>query len=277
MAEIIRNRTIRPSSRKEVSKSYKIDTSKVLRDDTLVVNIDHESSSFQKTYTFTGQSVAGKNSISFRVKDEGMHVDITWSKVNPFNLNTGKLKVNEKIKPTSVKEKKAITFSIHHKIGLAPIAYTNSKILILGTMPGEQSLAKQEYYAHPRNLLWKIIATIAGKTMPLNYTEKKELLKTTGIALWDVCDACVREGSLDHKIIEEIPNDLENFLKQHTEIKTIVFNGGKATALFDKYFTRNAKYKYLNMPSTSPANVGMSWSQKINEWKLINLKIRTDA
>ncbi len=81
MAEIICNRTIRPSSRLETSNSYKIDTKKVLSGDTLIVNIDHESKPFKKTFRFNGSDVAHKNSISFRVST---HIDISWSGVQPL-------------------------------------------------------------------------------------------------------------------------------------------------------------------------------------------------
>lgn len=84
MAEITRNRTIRPSTRLETSKSYKIDTKAVSHGDTLVVNIDHESKSFRKTYKFNGSDVTHKDSISFRVNDFGTSIDISWSGAAPF-------------------------------------------------------------------------------------------------------------------------------------------------------------------------------------------------
>lgn len=84
MKEIIRNRTIRPSTRLETSKSYKIDTKIVTRGDILVVNIVHESKPFQKTYKFNGSDVAQKDSISFRVNDFGTSIEITWSGAMPI-------------------------------------------------------------------------------------------------------------------------------------------------------------------------------------------------
>ena len=84
MTEIIRNRTIRPSTRLEKSKSYKIDTKTVSRDDILVVNIDHETKAFCKSYKFNGSDVAYKDSISFRVNDYGTSIDISWSGATPI-------------------------------------------------------------------------------------------------------------------------------------------------------------------------------------------------
>lgn len=84
MAEIIRNRTIRPSSREEISKSYKIDTKKVTNGDTLTVNIDHESENFNKTFKFKGSDVSQKNSIHFIVNDFGDKIEISWTGAQPI-------------------------------------------------------------------------------------------------------------------------------------------------------------------------------------------------
>jgi len=84
MVEIIRNRTIRPSTRLETSKSYKIDTKAVSRGDILIVNIDHESKTFRRTYKFKGADIAYKDSISFRVNNYGTTIDIGWSSASPL-------------------------------------------------------------------------------------------------------------------------------------------------------------------------------------------------
>ncbi len=267
MPEIIRNRTIRPSSRAESSKSYKIETSSVTAKDTLIVNLNHESKTYKQTYKFSGRSIENKDSISFRVNDFGTRIEINWSGAQPLstihssaspkaapktNRNTGK---GEKAKSSNLKQ------------SLPPISDSKSKILILGTMPGEESISKQEYYAHPRNLFWKIIAEITGNELPINYSQKKELLLKENIAIWDVCEICQRKGSLDSEIIDETPNDLEVFLKDRPLIKTIGFNGNKAANLFDKYFNRKTDFKYFVLPSTSPANASISWEKKLDRWK----------
>ncbi|MFW5758063.1 MAG: hypothetical protein ACOCYO_05220 [Bacteroidota bacterium] len=84
MAEIIRNRTIRPSSRQEASKSYKIDTKNVNSDDTLIVNIDHESEDFNRTFRFKGSNVSAKNSIHFKIDVSGNRINITWIGAQPI-------------------------------------------------------------------------------------------------------------------------------------------------------------------------------------------------
>jgi hypothetical protein len=79
MAEIIINRTIRPSTRLDTSKNYRINTKKVVSNDTLIVNIDHETKPFKKSFRFKGSDVADRNSISCRITDYGTHIDISWS------------------------------------------------------------------------------------------------------------------------------------------------------------------------------------------------------
>lgn len=156
--------------------------------------------------------------------------------------------------------------SNQHKTGFPPLADPQSKLLILGSMPGEKSLSAQEYYAHPRNLFWRFIAGISQQPVPENYEEKKELLRTHHIALWDVCDACIREGSLDTAITDEIPNQLDLLLDEHPDIKTIAFNGQKSATLFHKYFRERSGYTYLTLPSSSPAHASMPLAKKMELW-----------
>lgn len=142
----------------------------------------------------------------------------------------------------------------------------HSKLLILGSMPGEKSLSAKEYYAHPRNLFWRFIAAISRQPVPETYEEKKELLSTHHIAVWDVCDACIRESSLDTAIKDEIPNQLDLLLDEYPNIKTIAFNGQKSATLFHKYFRVRSGYTYLTLPSSSPAHASMPLAKKMELW-----------
>ena len=110
-------------------------------------------------------------------------------------------------------------------VGLLPIEDSECQILILGTMPGVESLKQQAYYANSRNLFWKLIAEVIGKDVPENYEDKKAYLIKNGIALWDMCQTCLRDGSLDSNISEEMPNDIKAFVAQHPYLKAIGFNG----------------------------------------------------
>lgn len=157
------------------------------------------------------------------------------------------------------------------KTSFAPIADINIKILILGTLPGEKSLEMQLYYAHPRNRFWRVIAEITSSKLPNDYSEKLELLQQNKIGVWDVVQSAKRIGSLDTNILEEVPNDLDNFIENHPNLKVIAFNGSKSNKLFDKYFTRKPELKYLSLPSTSPANATFTFERLCEKWREILL------
>ena len=155
------------------------------------------------------------------------------------------------------------------KISFAPISNPGTTVLILGTMPSEKSLEVGEYYGHPRNRFWKIIAAVTNNDLPLTYPAKKQLLLKSNIGLWDVVYQANREGSLDSAIKNETPNDLEPFIAKHPQLKTIGFNGKKAEQLFDKHFTRKPGIKYISLPSSSPANAGISFERICAVWQEI--------
>ncbi len=272
MSEIIRNRTIRPSSRLEKSKSYKIDTKKVSVKDILIVNIDHESESFFKTYKFNGSDIAEKNSISFRVYDYGTSIDISWSGAQPINSSGNQIKTNSETKSkktnSTLKTEKDID-QTDLKTSFEPISNSETTVLILGTAPGDKSIELGEYYGHQRNRFWKIISALTENDLPVTYSDKKSLIKNEGIGIWDVAHKVVRKGSLDNAIKSEEPNDLDNFIKEHTKLKIIGFNGQKAEKLFDKYFDRKDNLNYISLPSTSPANTGFDFDEICKEWRKI--------
>lgn len=265
MTEIKRNRTIRPSSRLKKSKSYKIDTKSVSSGDILVVNIDHESKPFHKTFKFTGSDFTHKNSISFRVNDYGTHIDISWSGANPHGIET----TEKKEKKRTIKRKKSNLILEYSKTSFDPISNSDTTILILGTMPGDKSIKLGEYYGHSRNKFWKIISTITDNDLPITYNDKKTLLLKTRIGIWDVAHKAIRKGSLDSAIENEQPNEISNFIKSHNNLKVIGFNGTKSQALYDKYFERESGIRYILLPSSSPANTGIDFDSICRKWKQI--------
>ncbi len=149
------------------------------------------------------------------------------------------------------------------------ISSTNSRVLILGTMPGDKSLELQEYYGHPRNKFWKIMASITNSEIPLSYNEKITLLIKNNIALWDVIEQANRLGSLDSAIKNEKANELNIFIAKHKHLHTICFNGKKAETLYNKYFTKETTIRYFSLPSSSPANAGISFENICKTWKQI--------
>lgn len=144
-----------------------------------------------------------------------------------------------------------------------------AEVLLLGTMPGAMSLALNEYYGHPRNHFWKLLAAIFNEPLPTDYQVKKEMLLRNNIAVWDVLQACERQGSLDSAIMKEVPNNFTAFLDEHPNVKLIAFNGQKAAAFFKKHVGFKGQYDFLILPSTSPANAGKSFEQKLKEWQAI--------
>ena len=156
---------------------------------------------------------------------------------------------------------------------MPPISDKNSAVLILGTMPGAESLKQQAYYSHQRNLFWKIIREIIQSEVPATYDEKKKFLLQNKIALWDMCKACIREGSLDSNISHETPNDIADFTNRHPNLKAIAFNGKEAAKLFDKHIGSIPDIKLFVLPSTSPANAYIDWKTKIYEWSRLKTYI----
>lgn len=143
---------------------------------------------------------------------------------------------------------------------------SNTKILILGTMPGIASLTKQEYYGNPRNHFWRIMYTLFD-TLPVSdsFEEKIQLLQKNKIGLWDVLENCERKGSLDIHIKNHKENDFEMLFKQYPTIHTIVFNGKESHKYFIKKFGQIEGITYYVMPSTSPANT-ISFENKLKIW-----------
>ena len=153
---------------------------------------------------------------------------------------------------------------------LSPIITKNSKVLILGSIPGAKSLEKQEYYGNSRNAFWRIIYSLYDKELEENYNEKISFLKSKDIALWDVIENCSREGSLDSNIKNENPNDFERLFKKYPNIKYVFFNGGKAYDVFKKRigFEKFEYIKFEKLTSTSPANT-IRYEKKLEMWNVV--------
>ena len=154
--------------------------------------------------------------------------------------------------------------------GFAPIERADARILILGSLPGRRSLAEGEYYAHPQNAFWRIMAEILG--IRGAYEERAAQLIANHIALWDVLASSVRPGSMDADISLERAraNDFSTFFAGHPGLRTIAFNGKKAEQLFTRLaadaITDNS-LRLIGLPSTSPAYAAMPFSGKLAAWR----------
>lgn len=159
-------------------------------------------------------------------------------------------------------------------LSFQPQINEQSRILILGSMPGVKSLEEQQYYAHPQNRFWKIIGLLTDNKglEKTDYKNKIEVILNNNFALWDVIKQCSREGSLDSAIQNETPNNIQKLLEKFPNIKIICLNGNKAYSAFKKYFPElltNPRLKIYKMPSTSPANARFQIPELIKEWMVL--------
>lgn len=159
---------------------------------------------------------------------------------------------------------------------LEPVARNDSRVLILGSLPGSISLEQGEYYAHSRNAFWDILGKLLGFTRNLGYQERLNLLLEHRIALWDVCAAAHRIGSLDTAIRKVVPNDFATFFQSHPAIELVCFNGVKAEALYNREVRAKMALvlegvRYCRLPSTSPAYASLSFDKKARAWAAIRL------
>ncbi|MDD1613318.1 MAG: DNA-deoxyinosine glycosylase [Methylococcaceae bacterium] len=160
--------------------------------------------------------------------------------------------------------------------GFTPIVSGNASVLILGSMPSEASLLRQQYYGHPRNAFWPIMSALFGSDPEPCYQRRKEMLMENGIAVWDVLQSCHRLGSLDSniKLATIRTNDFAGFFAEYKCIKRVFFNGRTAEKLYQKWIlpALNHHFSYLEyqcLPSTSPAYASLNFEQKIEAWKVI--------
>jgi len=159
--------------------------------------------------------------------------------------------------------------------GFPPVSRPDARLLILGSMPGRESLAQQRYYAHPRNGFWPIMRELFTLTGP-DYAQNVLQLQQNHVAVWDVLKACFRTGSLDSEIDTRtiVTNDFRNFFAGHPQIRRVFFNGARAESIYLKHVLPGlgetaAAIRRKRLPSTSPAHASMSLEQKLEEWRVI--------
>ena len=160
--------------------------------------------------------------------------------------------------------------------GFPPIASPDARVLILGSLPSQLSLQKQEYYGNPQNVFWRVMGDLfdAGPTLP--YAERADRLTRNGIAVWDVLRSSFRPGSMDADIDEAtaIPNDFQAFFLHHPQLRMLCFNGKKAARLYERLVAAEGfgsidKLDCKTMPSTSPAYAAMRYADKVRQWSAI--------
>lgn len=151
---------------------------------------------------------------------------------------------------------------------IAPVYDKDSRILILGSFPSVKSRQEGFFYGHPQNRFWRVVAALCQCDAPRTVNEKKALLLSNHIAVWDVIMSCDIVGSSDSSIKNVIPNDLSIILEQ-AHIEKIFVNGRKAEQLYKKYIMPQIKREAVCLPSTSPANAAWNLERLIEAWREI--------
>lgn len=187
------------------------------------------------------------------------------------------------------------TADMGRKTGLAPLLCGHPRLLILGSLPGDRSLELQEYYGHPQNRFWKVIAAVHGLPCPDGYGHKKEMLARCRIVLWDIYHAASRPGSMDADIRQAEFNDIAGLLAGFPEIRAVALNGSTAAKGFDRYVASfqgrgsgrgearpaddatgsvnigGRTVRLLRLPSTSPANARWTLEKLVRAWEIIKM------
>lgn len=151
-----------------------------------------------------------------------------------------------------------------------PVTRQDTRLLILGSLPGAVSLAKQRYYAHPQNQFWRLAGAVIGRDLAaLDYQDRLAALLDAGIGLWDTVAAGTRKGSLDADIRLHEASDLASLANSLPGLRSVAFNGGKSASLGRKQFA-GTRLSLIDLPSSSPAYAAMPFEAKREAW----LKLR---
>jgi hypoxanthine-DNA glycosylase len=156
------------------------------------------------------------------------------------------------------------------KVGLPPIARSDARLFVLGSLPGDASLAAQRYYAHPTNQFWRLLgAALEEDLQALSYDERLERLATRRVGLWDVIASATRAGSLDQAISMAAHNQLERLLRDFPDLTAIAFNGATAARIGRRLIGDPApRLTLLDLPSSSAANT-RPFAEKAARWHRI--------
>ena len=152
-----------------------------------------------------------------------------------------------------------------------PLYGPDSRVLILGSFPSVKSREQNFFYGHPQNRFWKVIAALFGQEPPLTIPEKRELILSHGLALWDSIASCVITGSSDASIRDVRANDLRIIL-DNAPITRIYCNGRKSHEMYCKYILPQLGREAECLPSTSPANAQWSLEKLIAAWSVVKEK-----
>ena len=153
------------------------------------------------------------------------------------------------------------------KKSMAPVGSSDARLLILGSLPGEASLAAQRYYAHPTNQFWRLLGEAVGEELqPLGYEQRLDRLAERRIGLWDVVAEARRRGSLDGAIRAATPNELADYVATHPRLEAVAFNGKTAAAIGRRALGERAGLTLIDLPSSSAA-LTRPFAEKAMAWQ----------
>ena len=155
---------------------------------------------------------------------------------------------------------------IDHPFG--PLYDASSRILILGSFPSVKSREQNFFYGHPQNRFWRVVSELLDEAPPQTIPEKRKMLLSHHIALWDTIASCTVTGSSDASIKDVVPNDLSKIL-DGADIRQIYCNGATSWSLYEKYIRPVTGRSAVKLPSTSPANAAWSLPRLKEAWKVI--------
>ena len=152
--------------------------------------------------------------------------------------------------------------------GLAPVVDAQTRLVVLGSFPGVASLQAQQYYGHPRNHFWAILAALWNVDLKAaSYAQRLKAARAHGLGLWDVYASCRREGSLDSAIEQAQFNDLASLKQRAPRLEAIAHNGGESARAMR--VTAALGLALHRLPSTSPANASWSFQRKLAAWRAV--------
>lgn len=154
-------------------------------------------------------------------------------------------------------------------VGFEPVVDNHTRVLVLGSLPGDASLRAARYYAHPRNAFWPLIGGLLDEPLPsLPYEERLSRLKARGVGLWDVIASAERSGSLDAAIRSPEAADLRGLANSLPELRAVAFNGGLAARLGRRILTDLQGVALIDLPSSSPAHA-RPLAEKHHAWAVL--------
>ncbi|HZF41936.1 MAG TPA: DNA-deoxyinosine glycosylase [Sphingomonadaceae bacterium] len=153
------------------------------------------------------------------------------------------------------------------KYSFPPVADGRTRVLVLGSLPGEVSLRRAQYYGHPRNLFWPLMEELTGRNLvSLAYEERLSRLLDTGVGLWDVVGSARRQGSLDVAMWDVHANDLADLVAHLPKLRAIGFNGG-TSARIGRAQLAGSSLALIDLPSSSPAYASLPFAAKLERWR----------